>query len=170
MKATLPFICILCFSACSPRLSNISPEEFSFPTETIEEENFKMELTHVATDPNFIFFELWTINTSIDPLKIEPADFQISTFSDKIETPCSTDMLMQALHIEKDQVKKQRRNASILAGINLVSSVTGLIFGGGNFLQVVSDPLYSTADFYDCLLYTSPSPRDRTRSRMPSSA
>ena len=25
-------------------------------------------------------------------------------------------------------------------------------------------------DFFDCLLYTSPSPRDRTRSRMPSSA
>ena len=25
-------------------------------------------------------------------------------------------------------------------------------------------------DYYDCLLYTSPSPRDRTRSRMPSSA
>ena len=26
------------------------------------------------------------------------------------------------------------------------------------------------ADVYGCLLYTSPSPRDRTRSRMPSSA
>ena len=26
------------------------------------------------------------------------------------------------------------------------------------------------ADIYTCLLYTSPSPRDRTRSRMPSSA
>jgi kynurenine formamidase len=26
------------------------------------------------------------------------------------------------------------------------------------------------AEYYDCLLYTSPSPRDRTRSRMPSSA
>ena len=26
------------------------------------------------------------------------------------------------------------------------------------------------AKFYNCLLYTSPSPRDRTRSRMPSSA
>ena len=25
-------------------------------------------------------------------------------------------------------------------------------------------------DYYACLLYTSPSPRDRTRSRMPSSA
>ena len=27
-----------------------------------------------------------------------------------------------------------------------------------------------SANVYDCLLYTSPSPRDRTRSRMPSSA
>ena len=27
-----------------------------------------------------------------------------------------------------------------------------------------------TAEVYVCLLYTSPSPRDRTRSRMPSSA
>ena len=35
-------------------------------------------------------------------------------------------------------------------------------------------PRESTPDYYgyheDCLLYTSPSPRDRTRSRMPSSA
>ena len=29
---------------------------------------------------------------------------------------------------------------------------------------------YSPAQFGNCLLYTSPSPRDRTRSRMPSSA
>ena len=28
----------------------------------------------------------------------------------------------------------------------------------------------STDDYITCLLYTSPSPRDRTRSRMPSSA
>ncbi len=34
-------------------------------------------------------------------------------------------------------------------------------------LQVM-DPF--TVVFYRCLLYTSPSPRDRTRSRMPSSA
>ena len=32
------------------------------------------------------------------------------------------------------------------------------------WVEIVSD------DFIDCLLYTSPSPRDRTRSRMPSSA
>ena len=33
-----------------------------------------------------------------------------------------------------------------------------------NFLSYVS------SGFYDCLLYTSPSPRDRQKSRMPSSA
>ena len=32
------------------------------------------------------------------------------------------------------------------------------------------DVTYSIERMYDCLLYTSPSPRDRTRSRMPSSA
>ena len=30
--------------------------------------------------------------------------------------------------------------------------------------------LVISTDTYNCLLYTSPSPRDRTRSRMPSSA
>ena len=34
-------------------------------------------------------------------------------------------------------------------------------------LVVMPNPFYQ---IYDCLLYTSPSPRDRTRSRMPSSA
>ena len=31
-------------------------------------------------------------------------------------------------------------------------------------------PFENIIGHYDCLLYTSPSPRDRTRSRMPSSA
>ena len=31
-------------------------------------------------------------------------------------------------------------------------------------------PFIQDVIYYDCLLYTSPSPRDRTRSRMPSSA
>ena len=33
-----------------------------------------------------------------------------------------------------------------------------------------SVPQFAFTDAKDCLLYTSPSPRDRTRSRMPSSA
>ena len=48
-----------------------------------------------------------------------------------------------------------------------------------SFLSVPKEPLinfiavsdsFDAADDYICLLYTSPSPRDRTRSRMPSSA
>ena len=36
--------------------------------------------------------------------------------------------------------------------------------------EVVIDQRVIVTAPYDCLLYTSPSPRDRTRSRMPSSA
>ena len=37
--------------------------------------------------------------------------------------------------------------------------------------EIVFDVYFSLrGEEYDCLLYTSPSPRDRTRSRMPSSA
>ena len=36
--------------------------------------------------------------------------------------------------------------------------------------EVLFDIMRDTVEYLDCLLYTSPSPRDRTRSRMPSSA
>ena len=45
-----------------------------------------------------------------------------------------------------------------------------------NFHWNVTGPMFNTLhvmfmdQYTDCLLYTSPSPRDRTRSRMPSSA
>ena len=37
-------------------------------------------------------------------------------------------------------------------------------------IKSIRDGKVNIADSYACLLYTSPSPRDRTRSRMPSSA
>ena len=48
----------------------------------------------------------------------------------------------------------------ILSGIGQLNAVAAT-----SYLYVKSDASYNT-----CLLYTSPSPRDRTRSRMPSSA
>jgi len=46
----------------------------------------------------------------------------------------------------------------------LISTFQSIFFGGGaNYLGFLGQ-------YYICLLYTSPSPRDRTRSRMPSSA
>ena len=43
---------------------------------------------------------------------------------------------------------------------------------GGLFVEIVTgrDGQGIAGEDHDCLLYTSPSPRDRTRSRMPSSA
>ena len=45
-----------------------------------------------------------------------------------------------------------------------------LMQAGGLTKEQVSKPLIGVIGSYTCLLYTSPSPRDRTRSRMPSSA
>ena len=45
------------------------------------------------------------------------------------------------------------------------SVMTGVLLMVGIVLATLTEAIAST-----CLLYTSPSPRDRTRSRMPSSA
>src|SRR5664280_3642819 len=42
-------------------------------------------------------------------------------------------------------------------------------FALGKFIGLLPVQVYPVANFNTCLLYTSPSPRDRTRSRMPSS-
>ena len=49
--------------------------------------------------------------------------------------------------------------------ITSVGTLTGLTVGG-----TISIGDWTNAINIGCLLYTSPSPRDRTRSRMPSSA
>ena len=41
---------------------------------------------------------------------------------------------------------------------------------GGEYVWLNSGDLYEEGEEYDCLLYTSPSPRDKSSSRMPSSA
>ena len=46
----------------------------------------------------------------------------------------------------------------------------GTVHTGVHQQYTHSVPMPSLAHSYSCLLYTSPSPRDRTRSRMPSSA
>ena len=68
----------------------------------------------------------------------------------------------------------QRFNTAYATGNNTFSRE--FVFSGGNF-PVINTKLSPTlsydtgyANTNPCLLYTSPSPRDRTRSRMPSSA
>ena len=63
----------------------------------------------------------------------------------------------------------------ILVATSVQSDVFRLVFpipkytsGGTDSYESVG--ISATSSYYSCLLYTSPSPRDRTRSRMPSSA
>ena len=55
----------------------------------------------------------------------------------------------------------------ILGGHGFIGSHTGHILKEQNCIIGVVDCYHR---YYTCLLYTSPSPRDHTRSRMPSSA
>ena len=45
-----------------------------------------------------------------------------------------------------------------------------LVAGGHSLIPLMKFRLATPAYLVDCLLYTSPSPRDRQKSRMPSSA
>ena len=58
--------------------------------------------------------------------------------------------------------------APILSGTVLLKG--GLVHSGNDGVATVQDILISENIIIGCLLYTSPSPRDMRRSRMPSSA
>ena len=62
--------------------------------------------------------------------------------------------------VERGQGDGQRMGQRVDAALR-----SGVGLGSGLALQVAG-----RAEVDDCLLYTSPRPRDRTRSRMPSSA
>ena len=98
------------------------------------------------------------VKNSLNDLKME--GFEVELYSNVVGNPTGTNVTEGA-----DYYKKK--------------SCDGVIaFGGGSGLDVgkaiafMSGQKLPLWDFEDvgCLLYTSPSPRDRTRSRMPSSA
>ena len=64
----------------------------------------------------------------------------------------------------------QSRSPQWLTAINARPMYLGLDLRGGVHFLLQIDMKAALDKALDCLLYTSPSPRDRTRSRMPSSA
>ena len=63
-------------------------------------------------------------------------------------------------------------NAFLLEVLPLPNEIVDIIYGfmKVNAANTIGTYFKTSKRSYDCLLYTSPSPRDRTRSRMPSSA
>ena len=66
------------------------------------------------------------------------------------------------------ETERQARNLELIASENFVSEA--VLEAVGSVMTNKYAEGYPGKRYYGCLLYTSPSPRDRTRSRMPSSA
>ena len=90
-------------------------------------------------------------------LMVRPSSFRMNSQT------ASNNYFQKNTHLNDAQVLKK----ACLEFDNLVS----LLLSHGIPVNVFQDDLINdTPDSIFCLLYTSPSPRDRTRSRMPSSA
>ena len=84
-------------------------------------------------------------------------------YRDTLNLP-QTDLSMKA-----GLPKKEPEILAFWDSINLYHKIREQNNGKEQFI-LHDGPPYANGDIHFCLLYTSPSPRDRTRSRMPSSA
>ena len=106
-------------------------------------------------------------------------DLDIKLCKSQIMQKESSDELKKLQKESSDELKKLQKESS-----NEISTLKKDISDLMNFLKNEIKPpcdktksveydnnrLVSTSDLYICLLYTSPSPRDKRQSRMPSSA
>ena len=85
----------------------------------------------------------------------------------EIQSQAILDMRLQRLTgLEVDKVVKEYKEL-----IQHIAHLRGILESKSQRMDIIKSELLEVRDQYgDCLLYTSPSPRDRTRSRMPSSA
>ena len=74
----------------------------------------------------------------------------------------------EALRAQQRAQAEAARKKRIITVAAVVIGLVVLLGGGGFLIFSNRDSIGAKSDV--CLLYTSPSPRDRTRSRMPSSA
>ena len=105
-----------------------------------------------------------TSHIIIAPSPDEISSTHIASGRAKLLLGC--DMVTAAANTTLDRVK----NGSTKAIINTHQMMTGDFARDRHATFPASELQASIAEAAGCLLYTSPSPRDRTRSRMPSSA
>ena len=73
------------------------------------------------------------------------------------------------IHLAPDFINYVSGNGSTWLVTDITSGIGGL-GPGAYFEALIGNTIYFDADGGSCLLYTSPSPRDKRQSRMPSSA
>ena len=87
---------------------------------------------------------------------------------------------MKLKNLHKKTNKWVTRSAALLATVSLLATASAplvayaqdvyTVQAGDNLYRIAMDNGTTEAYLMACLLYTSPSPRDRQKSRMPSSA
>ena len=87
---------------------------------------------------------------------------------------CGTLLLKSTRLFTTKWEKTQKYNWGKGTIVDVLDSQSALLDSHTNYYRALADYNTALSQFHlavgDCLLYTSPSPRDRTRSRMPSSA
>ena len=108
-------------------------------------------------------------------IKSNKRDFNANKL--KIGTRGSPLALAQALEVKREITNHHKlhdKSIEIITistkGDRILDRPLTEIGGKGLFTEEIEEKLYNHEIDIACLLYTSPSPRDRTRSRMPSSA
>jgi len=95
--------------------------------------------------------------------RVSDAEMLARFQNSKKRPPCSDTLGMRLVEVEQ-AAQRVRMDFDVP---QMFANPTGAVQGG--FIAAMMDEAMSTCCII-CLLYTSPSPRDRTRSRMPTSA
>ena len=106
-------------------------------------------------------------NKSLEgPLPIDVFDIPVTSVSTFVLLMSSMSMVMAYAWLTRGNLKAFR----IWLASTAIMGSTFLAFQVYEFYEFANHEVVIDGVAYTCLLYTSPSPRDRTRSRMPSSA
>ena len=120
------------------------------------------------------------LGTSLDPSADLPADdvsygydniaavLTVSPLHVELYEAAAEELTKEALHIPITATTTHHEAETLEGSIGVATSDAWLLWSNGTVGPTVD--LVEGEYKITCLLYTSPSPRDRTRSRMPSSA
>ena len=96
----------------------------------------------------------------------EPSTDTDANFANSVGTQANSYFLPS---VYSKKVLNFFRKSSVVEAITN-TDYAGEISAFGDSVRIIKEPVISVSDYTSCLLYTSPSPRDLSTSRMPSSA
>jgi len=137
----------------------------------IGENKIVIEASDITGNISAIRINIIRIEFDLDALSIKSKNhILIISVDEYLHWPRLNNAVSDANHLEKILKSKYGfEEANIIRVQDSLANRQGIINGFKKLIGAVG-PNDNVIVYFSCLLYTSPSPRDRTRSRMPSSA